>query len=191
MSESSEASRVHAKVDSPLGELTLVREGERIAGLYFEHHWYRPPPSSFGRLCDDGFDLVTSQLKEYFAGRRQAFDLPALLVGPSEQVAVWRLVSRIPYGKTTTYGTLARELGLEIPAREVGRLIGRNPLCILIPCHRVIGASGDLTGYAGGVARKRALLELEGALPVRSHQLMFSFDEIAATAGSSWIPGTG
>jgi methylated-DNA-[protein]-cysteine S-methyltransferase len=87
-----------------------------------------------------------------------------LLHGTSDQMAAWRLLSEIPYGQTATYGELGRELGLEIPARDAGKLIGRNPLCILIPCHRVIGASGDLTGYAGGVARKRTLLELEGAI---------------------------
>jgi methylated-DNA-[protein]-cysteine S-methyltransferase len=157
------ASRVHTKVDTPLGELTLVREHERIAGLYFEHHWYRPPASSLGPRVDDGFGSARCQLGEYFAGRRQTFDLPLLLDGTSEQTAAWRLLSRIPYGQPTTYAALGRELGLEVPARDAGKLIGRNPLCILIPCHRVIGASGDLTGYAGGLARKRTLLELEGS----------------------------
>ena len=161
MSGSFGSSRVHTEVESPLGKLTLVREGERIAGLYFEHHWYRPSQSSFGPRVDDGFDTIMCQLEEYFAGRRQTFDLPTLLAGTSEQVAVWRLLSRIPYGQTTTYGALARELGLDIPARDIGKLIGRNPLCIVVPCHRVIGASGDLTGYArrsrpqAGTARTR------------------------------------
>jgi methylated-DNA-[protein]-cysteine S-methyltransferase len=168
-----------------------VREGERIVGLYFEHHWYRPPQSSFGPRVDHGFDEMVSQLGEYFAGQRQTFDLPTLLAGTCEQVAVWRLVSRIPYGRTTTYGTVARELGLEIPARDVGKLIGRNPLCILIPCHRVIGANGDLTGYAGGLARKRALLELEGAVPVPSQQLMLSFDGTADAPGKPRVRITG
>jgi methylated-DNA-[protein]-cysteine S-methyltransferase len=154
-----------------LGELTLVREGEHLSGLYFEDHWYRPPQSSFGPRVDDGFDPVIGQLAEYFAGQRKSFELPVLLAGTCVQVAVWRLLSRIQYGHTITYGALARELGLQIPARDVGKLIGRNPLCILVPCHRVVGASGDLTGYTGGVARKRALLELEGALTVPSQQL--------------------
>jgi methylated-DNA-[protein]-cysteine S-methyltransferase len=185
------ASRVHTKVESPLGELTLVREGERIAGLYFEHHWYRPSQSSFGPRVDDGFDTIVCQLEEYFAGRRQTFDLPTLLAGTCEQVAVWRLLSRIPYGQTTTYGALARELGLDISARDIGKLIGRNPLCIIVPCHRVIGASGDLTGYAGGLARKRALLELEKALPVPSQQLMLSFDKVPDTPGDQRLRLTG
>jgi len=108
---------------------------------------------------------VLSQLGEYLAGQREAFELPALLAGTSDQVAVWRLVSRIPYGQTRTYGELARELELGVSPQDVGKLIGRNPLCVIIPCHRVVGAKGGLTGYAGGLARKRALLELEGALP--------------------------
>jgi methylated-DNA-[protein]-cysteine S-methyltransferase len=155
----------------------LVREGERIAGLYFEHHWYRPPQAAFGPRVDRGFEAAVEQLGEYFAGRRRDFDLPTLLAGTGEQIAVWRLVSRIPYGQTTTYGRLARALGLPIGAREVGKLIGRNPLCILIPCHRVTGANGHLTGYAGGLARKRALLELEGAIPIPARQLTLSLDE--------------
>jgi methylated-DNA-[protein]-cysteine S-methyltransferase len=183
MSASSGASRVHTKISSPLGELTLVREGERIAGLYFTHHWYRPPQSGLGPRVDDGFDAATGQLEEYFAGRRQTFDLPMLLAGTCEQVTVWRLLSRIPCGRTTTYGALARELGPGIPPRDVGKLIGRNPLCILIPCHRVVGASGDLTGYAGGLARKRALLELEGALPADPGQLMLPLGRAPDTPG--------
>ncbi len=164
-----------------MGELTLVREGEKLAGLYFEHHWYRPPPSSFGPRVDDGFDAVINQLAEYFAGQRQSFKLSMLLAGTCEQVAVWRVLSRIPYGHTTTYGALARELGLPITARDVGKLIGRNPLCILLPCHRVVAADGDLTGYACGLARKRALLELEGAHGRPWQQLTLPLDEVANT----------
>jgi methylated-DNA-[protein]-cysteine S-methyltransferase len=155
MSGSFGAGRVHTKIESPLGELTLVRQGERIAGLYFEHHWYRPPQSNFGPRIDDGFEAVAAQLTEYFDGQRQSFELPTLLGGTCEQVALWRLLSGIPHGRTTTYGELARELDLQIPARDVGKLIGRNPLSILVPCHRVIGGNGDLTGYAGGLSRKR------------------------------------
>jgi methylated-DNA-[protein]-cysteine S-methyltransferase len=183
------AHRVHTTFDTPLGELTLIREGERIAGLYFPHHWYLPPQSSFGPRVDDGFDVVTGQLTEYFAGQRQHFELPMLLAGTSPQIAVWRLLSRIPYGRTTTYASLARDLDLGIPARDVGKLIGRNPLCILVPCHRVIGASSDLTGYAGGLTRKRELLELEGAVPM-TPQLTLPLDKGANMAGQR-PPNTG
>lgn len=191
MSGSFGAGRVHTKIESPLGELTVVREGEQIAGLYFEHHWYRPPQSSFGPRVDDGFDAIAAQLADYFAGQRHGFELPTLLAGTCEQVAIWRLLSRIPYGRTTTYGTLARELDLPIPARDVGKLIGRNPLCILVPCHRVIGSTGDLTGYAGGLTRKRALLELEGSVPVPTQQLTLSFDQPAATPAAPRLRVTG
>jgi methylated-DNA-[protein]-cysteine S-methyltransferase len=183
MPESTSAPRVHTTVASPLGELTLVRDGDRLAGLYFARHWYRPPPSRLGPRAGHGFDAAVSQLAEYFAGQRQAFGLATLLAGTSEQLAAWRLVARIPYGQTTTYGALARELGPGTDARDAGKLIGRNPLCILIPCHRVIGASGDLTGYAGGVGRKRALLELEGALPLAAGQLSLAFEEAAGAPG--------
>jgi methylated-DNA-[protein]-cysteine S-methyltransferase len=169
MVRSPETARVHTKIPSPLGELTLVREGEALVGLYFPHHWYRPSRDALGSRADDGFDVVAGQLDEYFAGSRQAFDVPFRLLADSEQAAL-RLVAQIPYGTTTTYGTLAREL--QIPAKDVGALIGRNPLCILIPCHRVVGATGKLTGYAGGIARKRALLELERALVPEPRQLL-------------------
>jgi methylated-DNA-[protein]-cysteine S-methyltransferase len=162
-------SRVHTKVPSPLGELTLVREGEALVGLYFPHHWYRPPAEAFGPRDDTGFGAVTGELDEYFAGTRRAFGVPTRLAGDAGQRAALLLVAQIPYGQTTTYGALGREL--QIPAKDVGALIGRNPLCVLIPCHRVIGATGNLTGYAGGLARKRALLELEHALAATPEQL--------------------
>jgi len=170
MAFSPETARVHTTIPSPLGELTLVREGEELVGLYFPHHWYRPPQDALGSRADDGFDVVAGQLDEYFAGTRPTFDVPLRLIASPEQAAVLRLVAQIPYGTTTTYGTLAREL--RITAKDLGALMGRNPLCILIPCHRVIGATGNLTGYAGGIARKRALLELEHALAPEPSQLL-------------------
>jgi len=165
-----ETARVHTKIPSPLGELTLVRAGEALVGLYFRHHWYRPSRDALGSRADDGFDVAAGQLGEYFAGRRHAFDVPFRLIANAEQAAVLELVAQIPYGTTTTYGALAREL--QTPARDVGALIGRNPLSILIPCHRVVGATGNLTGYVGGLARKRALLELERALAPEPEQLL-------------------
>ena len=166
------STRRHTKVPSPLGELTLVRAGDQLIGVYFEHHWYRPPTASFGPRVDDGFDGIVEQLSEYFAGERRGFDIPTQLLGTPQQTAAWSVVGDIPYGATTTYGALGRQLG--IPARDVGALIGRNPLCVVVPCHRVIGASGNLTGYAGGLARKRTLLELEHALPAVSEQLQLA-----------------
>jgi methylated-DNA-[protein]-cysteine S-methyltransferase len=159
----SHGARVHTKIRSPLGDLTLVRQDERLAGLYFRHHWYRPREADFGPRVDHGFDLIVAQLGEYFAGARQRFDVPTVLHGSPLQVAAWRLVAGIPYGHTTTYGTLARELDSEITPKDFGALVGRNPLCIVVPCHRIIGARGNLTGYAGGLNRKQALLQLEKA----------------------------
>ena len=155
------ASREHTVLASPLGELTLVRDGAALVGLYFPHHWYMPPTASLGPRTDRGFDDIATQLEQYFTGRRVTFDVPVQAAGDAFQRHVWDLISQLPYGQTTTYGALARMSGLPVTAQEVGAAVGRNPLCILIPCHRVVGASSRLTGYAGGLTRKRALLDLE------------------------------
>jgi len=170
MTRSPETARVHTTIPSPLGELTLVREGEALVGLYFPHHWYRPSQDTFGPRNDNGFETVAQELDEYFEGTWHTFDVPIRLTASPGQAAVLKLVAQIPYGQTTTYGALGREL--RIPAKDVGALMGRNPLCLLIPCHRVVGSTGKLTGYAGGLARKRALLELEHALAPEPRQLL-------------------
>jgi methylated-DNA-[protein]-cysteine S-methyltransferase len=151
----------HTTVDSPIGELTLVAEHGRLIGLYFPHHWYKPDPARLGTRDDAGFDEAKRQLAEYFTGERRRFDLPLDARGDAFQRRVWTLIERIPYGKTTTYGDLARELGDPALAKDVGAAVGRNPLCVLVPCHRVVGNHGQLTGYAGGLRRKRYLLDLE------------------------------
>src|SRR5215472_1893477 len=158
--------RVHSVLPTSLGELTVVREGRAVTGLYFPRHWPRPDRTAFGARAEDAFADIASQLKEYLAGTRIAFDLPLLIHGTDFDRRVWELVSCVPYGQTTTYGDLARSLGAATDLRDVGAAVGRNPLCILIPCHRVVGSNGKLVGYAGGIARKRALLEIEhtGAL---------------------------
>ena len=152
---------VNTTVDSPIGELTLVAEAGRLIGLYFPHHWYKPDPATFGSRTDAGFDEARRQLAEYFAGDRQRFDLPLDPRGDAFQHRVRELIVRIPYGQTATYGDLARELGGPALAKDVGAAVGRNPLCVLVPCHRVVGTDGKLTGYAGGLTRKRYLLDLE------------------------------
>ena len=154
---------VNTTVDSPIGELTLVADGGRLTGVYFPHHWYRPDPAAFGRRSATGFDEAERQLAEYFAGQRQRFDLPLDARGDEFSRRVWELIDRIPYGHTVTYGDLARELGGQVLAKDVGAAVGRNPLSVVVPCHRVVGQGGKLTGYAGGLARKRFLLGLEGA----------------------------
>lgn len=154
-------SREHTMLASPLGELTLVRDGAAMVGLYFPHHWYMPARAGLGPRTDQGFGDIATQLEQYFAGRRVAFDVAVQAAGDALQRRVWDLICQVPYGQTTTYGALARALGSEVTAQQAGAAVGHNPLCILIPCHRVVGADGRLTGYAGGLTRKRALLELE------------------------------
>lgn len=151
----------HTTVRSSLGDLTVVARGGAVTGLYFPHHWYLPGRDAFGEYRDAGFDDVRRQLEEYLAGQRREFDLPVETAGSPFQERVWRLISQVPYGATVSYGELARELGDGATAQQVGAATGRNPVSIVIPCHRVVGASGGLTGYAGGLRRKRALLDLE------------------------------
>jgi methylated-DNA-[protein]-cysteine S-methyltransferase len=161
----------HAVIGSPIGPLTIVRDDDGITGLYFPHHWTRPDPATFGPRVepaeDPGFGAAVAQLGEYFAGQRREFGLPLTPHGEPAAQRVWKLLAEIPYGQTTTYGELARQAGGEITAKEAGGFVGANPLSILIPCHRVVGSTGQLTGYAGGLERKQHLLELEGAIPGR------------------------
>jgi methylated-DNA-[protein]-cysteine S-methyltransferase len=151
----------HTILESPLGALTLVAEDAALTGLYFRHHWYLPDRASFGPRVEHGFEEAAQQLTEYFAGERREFDLPLRAAGDEFQHRVWALLAGIEYGRTASYGDLARELGDPSLARDVGAAVGRNPLSILVPCHRVVGKDGKLTGYAGGLARKRFLLDLE------------------------------
>jgi methylated-DNA-[protein]-cysteine S-methyltransferase len=151
----------HTVVPTVLGELTLVRDVDALLGVYYPNHWHRPDPAAFGPRCDTAFDEVAAQLGEYLAGKRNEFDLPVRWDGDEFQQRVWSLIQRVPYGGTLTYGDLARDLGGGTTAQEVGAAVSRNPLCIVLPCHRIVGATGKLTGYAGGLARKRFLLDLE------------------------------
>jgi methylated-DNA-[protein]-cysteine S-methyltransferase len=154
----------HTVLATRLGELTVVGEGSSLTGLYYPRHWPRPDRAAFGARDDSGFGEVARQLDEYLGGHRSAFDLPIEARGADFDRRVWDLIRQVPYGQTTTYGDLARRLGGAEP-RDVGAAVGRNPMCILIPCHRVIGSTGRLTGYAGGLRRKRELLEIEQAIP--------------------------
>jgi methylated-DNA-[protein]-cysteine S-methyltransferase len=155
----------HANVPTTLGELTLTAEEEAVTGLYFPEHWHPPTPAQLGEEVEAGadplFTRTVAQLEEYLAGERRDFDLTLRTHGDAFSEKVWALLREIPYGETTTYGALAEQLGSRGLAQRVGQCVGRNPLSILIPCHRVVGADGSLTGYAGGLERKRALLELE------------------------------
>lgn len=158
--------RTHTAVESPIGELTLVAADGVLSGLYFPGHWYPPGRDALGAWSEQGFEQAERELSEYFAGERTDFDLATTSAGDEFQRRVWALIDRIPYGETTTYGEMAAELGDPTLARKVGGAVGRNPLSVIVPCHRVVGKDGKLTGYAGGLERKRFLLELEGAVGV-------------------------
>jgi methylated-DNA-[protein]-cysteine S-methyltransferase len=165
----------HAVIDSPLGELTLVADGDAVIGLYFRHHWYRPSADTFGPRVAAGPDALLAesraQLEDYLTGARMEFDLPTALAGDDRQRRVWNRLATIPYGGTVTYGELAAELADGTTAQEVGATVGRNPLSVVVPCHRVVGRNGKLTGYAGGLARKKFLLDLEEPAEVRAARL--------------------
>jgi methylated-DNA-[protein]-cysteine S-methyltransferase len=151
----------HTLADSPLGPLTLRAEDGVLTGLYLPEHRRGPSPETLGARDDAALPAVREQLAAYFAGERTAFDVPLELAGTAFQQRVWAALREIPYGETRTYGELAAWIGVPSASRAVGLANGRNPISIVVPCHRVVGASGSLTGYAGGVERKRALLDLE------------------------------
>lgn len=155
----------HARVATTLGEVTLVAEDDALVGLYFPGHWHLPPAAAFGTPgeaeSDGVFEQATSELAEFLAGERRSFDIPERTRGDEFSERVWAMLREIPYGQTTTYGALAQQLGNRGLAQRVGQAVGRNPISIVIPCHRVVGTDGSLTGYAGGLERKRHLLELE------------------------------
>ncbi|MFI1091886.1 methylated-DNA--[protein]-cysteine S-methyltransferase [Streptomyces sp. NPDC020917] len=164
--------RTHTVAGSPLGDLVVVAEDGAVTGLYFaQRHRGRPAQEEFGDRDDSCFLEVRQQLKEYFGGERRAFELPLSPRGDDFQLRVWRLVAAIPYGRTRSYGELADELGDRSLAQAVGAAVGANPLCLLVACHRVVGADGRLTGYAGGLDRKRFLLELEEPVQQRESRL--------------------
>ncbi len=152
---------------TPIGDLILVRRGEALSAVYMQEHRHRPEYSTFGPLehyadsADRVLGAAVRQLGEYFNGVRTRFDLALDPVGTPFQHRVWERLRAIPYGATRSYGQLARELGSPGSSRAVGMANGRNPLSIVVPCHRVIGANGAMTGFGGGLERKVWLLELE------------------------------
>ena len=153
----------YAVVDSPLGPLTLVgTDAGELTGLFMDKQRYRPDPTRFGDRDDSTLSAVAEQLDEYFHHRRTTFDVPLLLTGTDFQRRIWAALQDVPYGVTTTYGGLAADLGLKPQsARAVGLANGKNPVSIIVPCHRLVGSTGSLTGYGGGLERKRALLAHE------------------------------
>ncbi|MEU1000210.1 methylated-DNA--[protein]-cysteine S-methyltransferase [Streptomyces tibetensis] len=151
----------HTVTDSPYGPLTLVADDGVLCGLYMTDQRHRPAEETFGTRDDTLFAEAEEQLKAYFAGDLKEFTVPLRLTGTPFQRAVWDQLCRIPYGETRTYGRLADALGTPAASRAVGLANGRNPIGIIVPCHRVIGANGGLTGYGGGLERKQRLLDFE------------------------------
>ncbi|MEU9117289.1 methylated-DNA--[protein]-cysteine S-methyltransferase [Streptomyces sp. NPDC048483] len=150
--------------DTPVGPLTLVALGDALTGLYMTDQRHRPPQETFGTPAapdDPPFAATIAQLEAYFRGELTTFDLSLELRGTPFQQRVWAALCTIPYGETVSYGRLAEQLGAPTAARAVGLANGRNPVGIIVPCHRVVGTNGSLTGYGGGLDRKRRLLAFE------------------------------
>ena len=153
-----------ATVATPLGTLLLARTAQGLAGAWFEGQKHHPDVLAAPHVPDDALlRRAAAQIHEYFAGEREAFDLALDLHGSAFQRAVWRQLLAIPASGTTSYGAIAVALGSASAVRAVGGAVGRNPISVIVPCHRVVGTDGSMTGYAGGVERKRALLALERA----------------------------
>ncbi|MES2398966.1 MAG: methylated-DNA--[protein]-cysteine S-methyltransferase [Pseudomonadota bacterium] len=162
---------VQTNFKSPLGIIIIAATDSGLAGLWFEGQRHSPaqltgelpawPASPEHPILKE----ISLQLKEYFSGKRTQFDIPLDLSGGTDfQQAVWKVLLAIPQGGTTSYSAVSQQIGNPAAVRAVGAAVGRNPVSIIVPCHRVVGSSGSLTGYAGGLDRKTALLKLEGAL---------------------------
>jgi methylated-DNA-[protein]-cysteine S-methyltransferase len=155
----------HTVMDSPVGPLTLVAADGVLCGLYMDGQRHLPAAETFGQRDDTVLTGAVGQVEEYFAGRRTQFDVSMTFAGSAFQRSVWDALRDIPYGHTVSYGELAGRIGNPAASRAVGLANGRNPIGIIVPCHRVVGSTGRLTGYGGGLERKQFLLEFE-----RSHR---------------------
>ena len=161
-----DSSIVQARYSSPLGEMIVAATARGLAGVWFEGQKHLPDSSAWPEQPGHPvLQKAIAQLDEYFSGARTRFDLPLDLQGGTAfQQSVWQALLAIPPGGTTSYGGLSQRIGKPAAVRAVGAAVGRNPVSIIVPCHRVLGSDGSLTGYAGGLERKSALLQLEGAL---------------------------
>lgn len=154
--------QVHYRViDSPIGPLTLAGDGSTLMHLRMADQSHEPDRSAWHPAGPDAFADVAEQLDAYFAGSLTEFDVDLELAGTEFQRRVWAALQTIPYGETRSYGEIAGQIGSPSASRAVGLANGRNPISIIVPCHRVVGAAGSMTGYAGGIDRKRMLLSLE------------------------------
>jgi methylated-DNA-[protein]-cysteine S-methyltransferase len=159
-------------MDTPIGSMLLIGDDGTLRGLYMQDAPNPVPVRSQWERSDAPFGSVLGQLAEYFDGQRTEFTVPLAAQGTGFQQTVWRALQDIPYGTTISYGELARRIGQPTASRAVGLANGRNPISVIVPCHRVIGANGTLTGYGGGLERKRVLLNLEAEVSLRqSHWL--------------------
>ena len=162
-----DATICYTQLQSPVGSLLIYGDGETVAGLLFPNHRLfssqsgHPRPDPLWQKADDAFRVAREQLCEYFEGQRQQFDIPLKLQGTNFQQQVWQELVKIPYGTTISYAELARRVGQPTASRAVGSANARNPVSLIVPCHRVIGADGRLTGYAGGTETKQWLLDWE------------------------------
>jgi methylated-DNA-[protein]-cysteine S-methyltransferase len=161
--EAEELTMIYSYIDSPLGELLVVRDDGGITGLYLPTGRHAKTALTGWTRDDAAFDDARAQLGEYFAGERTEFELPLNPTGTEFQTKVWLALREIPYGETASYGETAQAIGSPTASRAVGLANGQNPISIIVPCHRVIGANGSLTGYGGGLDAKRWLLSHEAA----------------------------
>lgn len=165
------ACTAQASYESPLGSMLLARTPAGLAGAWFVNQKDHPGALTAPVRPDDALlAMAVAQFRRYFAAGRDTFDLPLDLLGTPFQRSVWQALLEIPRGTTRSYGDIAKRVGAPQAVRAVGAAVGRNPLAVIVPCHRVIGSNGALTGYAGGLERKIVLLELEGARPADSSQ---------------------
>lgn len=155
--------RYYDDFESPQGQMLLVADDAALTGIYFEGQKYFPEIAGDWKRAASHVPLVQAkrELAEYFAGERKVFDVAMAPEGTPFQRAVWKAISGVAFGETITYGELARRAGSPGSVRAAGAATGRNPLTIVVPCHRIVGSTGSLTGYAGGLDRKRALLAME------------------------------
>lgn len=151
----------YTSMHSPIGELLLLGDDQALHGLYMQEGRKPVQVAPQWRRSAAPFAGVQAELREYFAGERVSFQTPLAMDGSPFELRVWRALTEIPYGETVSYGEIAKRIGQPSAARAVGLANGRNPIAVIVPCHRVIGANGTLTGYGGGLERKQLLLELE------------------------------
>jgi methylated-DNA-[protein]-cysteine S-methyltransferase len=165
----------HAVITTRIGELTIVATDDALVGVYYPQHWVGAERALLGDEVDASADAfmsdVAEQFEQYLSGERTSFDIATAALGGDFQQRVWAILNEIPFGETMTYGEIAERLGSRSLARKVGQAVGFNPLSIIVPCHRVVGKDGKLTGYAGGLTRKQFLLDLEEPAKTKSERL--------------------